>query len=274
MATLASTSSLRRSVFFLDATLSDLLTLTSALPANAEIHLIDPSQDGLEQIALALQGRSGIDAIHLFSHGSAGSLLLGSTTLSSSNINSYAATLSQIGASLSAAGDILLYGCNVGAGADGQAFVESVARLTQADVAASDDVTGSAALGGDWALEVQCGAIEAAAAGAEAYDGVLAENVAPTLTTFSAAVDTTNEDSTVVITLADLLAKGNEADGDGTVDAFVIKLLQSGNLKIGVDAASATPYTWSENHTIDGTHHAYWTPAPNANGTLNALALR
>ncbi len=74
--------------------------------------------------------------------------------------------------------DILLYGCNVGADDDGQAFVESVARLTQADVAASDDLTDSAALGGDWVLEVQSGTVEAEAAGVEAYDGVLA-NRAP-----------------------------------------------------------------------------------------------
>ncbi|MEI7934994.1 MAG: DUF4347 domain-containing protein, partial [Chlorobiaceae bacterium] len=116
MAILAQLSSLRREVFFLDATLSDLATLTSSLPVNAEIHLIDPKQDGLEQIALMLQGLGGIDVIHLFSHGSAGALQLGSTTLSGSTINNYSATLSQIGASLSPTGDILLYGCNVGAG--------------------------------------------------------------------------------------------------------------------------------------------------------------
>ncbi len=179
MARLASTSSLRREVFFFDATLSDLITLTSSLPANAEMHLIDPAHDGLEQIALTLDGRSGIDALHIYSHGSAGSLLFGSTTLSSSNINSYASTLSQIGTSLSEAGDILLYGCNVAAGAEGQAFVESVARLTQADVAASDDVTGRAALGADWLLEVQSGAIESVVQPLAGFDGVLG-NTAPT----------------------------------------------------------------------------------------------
>ncbi len=160
MANISPRTSLGRDVFFIDGLLPDLFTLTSALPANAEIHLIDATQDGLELMALTLQGESGIDAIHIFSHGSAGELLLGSTTLSSYNINSYAATLSQIGSSLSPSGDILFYGCNVGAGDEGSAFVESVARLTQADVAASDDVTGSAALGGDWVLEVKSGVIE------------------------------------------------------------------------------------------------------------------
>ena len=57
-------------------------------------------------------------------------------------------------------GDLLLYGCNVGAGASGQQFVESLAQLTGADVAASDDVTGGVAVGGDWELESVTGLIE------------------------------------------------------------------------------------------------------------------
>ncbi|MFZ4524514.1 MAG: FG-GAP-like repeat-containing protein [Chlorobium sp.] len=272
MAILAQNPSLRREVFFLDATLTDIATLTSSLPANAGVYLIDPLQDGLEQIALVLQGRSGIDAIHLFSHGSASSLLLGSTTLSSLTINGYAATLAQIGSSLSPTGDILLYGCNVGAGAEGQAFVEWVARLTQADVAASDDVTGSAALGGDWVLEVQSGDVDAAAVSMEAYAGVL-ENIAPTFTALSTAVNTTNEDSTVLITFAELATQGDEADADGTVDAFVVKALSSGKLRIGTAAASATNWNATTHNTIDATHNAWWTPALNANGSLDAFTV-
>ncbi|MFZ4802919.1 MAG: DUF4347 domain-containing protein, partial [Chlorobium sp.] len=114
MANISPRTLLRRDVFFIDASLPDLFTLTSALSADAEIHFIDSTQDGFEQIALTLrglQGESDIDAIHIFSHGSAGEISIGSTTLSNYNINSYAATLSQIGSALSPAGDILLYGC-------------------------------------------------------------------------------------------------------------------------------------------------------------------
>ena len=49
MAKISPRSLLRRDVFFIDASLPDLFTLTSALPANAEIHLIDATQDGLER---------------------------------------------------------------------------------------------------------------------------------------------------------------------------------------------------------------------------------
>ena len=50
-------------------------------------------------------------------------------------------------------GDILLYGCDVAANAHGQKLVEEIHELTGADVAASTDETGSAALGGNWVLE-------------------------------------------------------------------------------------------------------------------------
>jgi hypothetical protein len=59
--------------------------------------------------------------------------------------------LREIGASLVEGGDILVYGCSVGAGDAGAAFVQEVLRLTGADVAASDDAT--CAEGGGWVLE-------------------------------------------------------------------------------------------------------------------------
>ena len=66
----------------------------------------------------------------------------------------------QLGQSLTANGDLLIYGCDVADGAAGLAFVDRLAELTQADVAASVDVTGSAAFHGNWTLEAQRGAIE------------------------------------------------------------------------------------------------------------------
>jgi len=91
------------------------------------------------------------------------------------------------------------------------------------------------------------------------------------LTNFAAVIDTVNEDTEVEITFAELATQGDEADVDGTVDAFVIKAVTTGTLKIGTDAGSATAWAATTNDTINATHHAYWTPASNANGTLNAF---
>ena len=96
-------------------------------------------------------------------------------------------------------------------------------------------------------------------------------NYAPTFTNFAAPVATGNEDSQISITLDNLKAQSNEADNDGTVNGFVIKELSSGSLLIGSSLATATAWNASSNNSIDATHLAFWTPATNANGTLNAF---
>ena len=75
-------------------------------------------------------------------------------------ITRYADELTQWQSALNDEADILLYGCNVAAGAAGQAFVTQLHQLTGADIAASTDLTGTAALGGDWQLEYTQGQIE------------------------------------------------------------------------------------------------------------------
>ncbi|MBK7006204.1 MAG: DUF4347 domain-containing protein [Burkholderiales bacterium] len=74
----------------------------------------------MSQIAAHLQGRTDIDALHLISHGSQGTLYLGSTVLDSGNLASYTSQLANIGSALTNAGDILLYGCNVAQGTRGR----------------------------------------------------------------------------------------------------------------------------------------------------------
>src|SRR6266436_515622 len=98
-------------------------------------------------------------------------------------------------------------------------------------------------------------------------------NDAPTLTVFAAPVVTVNEETQATITLTDLKAQGNEADVDGTVDAFVVKAVSSGTLLIGASAGTATPWAAGTNDTVDATHQAYWTGALNANGTLNSFTV-
>ena len=74
-------------------------------------------------------------------------------------IDSYLETLEQWGNALSKNGDILLLGCNVARSAD-RSFITRLADLTNADIAASQNLTGSASLGGDWDLEQFTGEIE------------------------------------------------------------------------------------------------------------------
>lgn len=103
-------------------------------------------------------------------------------------------------------------------------------------------------------------------------------NPAPTFTAFDGAVKVTAEDSQVTITHDDLAARGNEADKnadntDGTVPAFVVKAVTSGTLLIGASAETAKAWAVNSNDTIDATNKAFWTPAKDANGKLNAFTV-
>ena len=107
-------------VFFIDRSLADVDTLVKDLGPNAEIHFIEPTQDGVRLIADTLAGRSDIGAIHLLSHGGEGELHLGSATLTSDSMqDQYRDELAAIGRSLGADGDILIYGCDFAEGAQG-----------------------------------------------------------------------------------------------------------------------------------------------------------
>lgn len=146
-------------IVFVDSELPDQTTLLAGLPPDAEVFVVDATKDGLQQMADALAGRSGIGTIHLLCHGSAGALQVGCNQLNQFNLGDYASTLAKIGSTLCADGNIFLYGCNVAEGAVGRTFVDALAQFTGADVAASTDITGA---GSNWRLEYATGAVDSA----------------------------------------------------------------------------------------------------------------
>lgn len=163
-----------REVIFVDPSVVGWETIVERAGDAIRIVLLDSTRDGLAQIAAALAGESGLGAIHLVSHGSAGRISLGSTGIDAAGLARHAAALAQIGASLDEGGDILLYGCDVGKGAAGGFFLQQLARATGADIAASTDLTGAAALGGNWELEAHVGTVTAGTLEAKQYAGTLA----------------------------------------------------------------------------------------------------
>ncbi len=150
----------KRQVVFIDTGLPDYQSLIDGLPDSMEVVLVAPDQDGIQIMAEWAETHSDYTAFHVLGHGSNGAQQLGSATLSSNTLDQYQAQLSKIGSSLTEDGDILLYGCNVAADTNGVSFIDQLAQITRADIAASDDLTGSAALAGDWELETSSGQVE------------------------------------------------------------------------------------------------------------------
>ncbi|MDV7340346.1 DUF4347 domain-containing protein [Terasakiella sp. A23] len=148
-------------VVVVDTSVKDYQKLLDAVAPEADLIMIQGDQDGFEALANELSSRENIDALHIISHGSEGMLSLGNAILNAGNLLEYSDELGVIGDALSEMGDVLIYGCDIAGNAQGVSFVESLALAIGADVAASDDLTGSAALGGDWDLEIVKGTIEA-----------------------------------------------------------------------------------------------------------------
>ena len=161
-------------VVFIDSRVPDYATIIAALPAGTEWVVLDAHSDGIQQIAAALAGRTDLDAIRLISHGSPGSLQLGTTVLTADNLADYAGELHAIGSALSETGDLLLYGCDVGAGTLGETFMAALSQHTGADIAASNDTTGS---GGNWTLERNTGPIAAPALAVGNYAATLGNHI-------------------------------------------------------------------------------------------------
>jgi hypothetical protein len=154
-------AAMRQEILFVSSSVREYQQLLDGISPNVEVIVLDATRDGVEQMAEILAGRTGIDAIHIISHGSQAELALGTAHLTLESMNgAYADELAVIGQSLSEKADLLIYGCDFGQGEQGAEAAMRLGQLTGADVAASTDDTGHATLGGDWKLEYQTGQIE------------------------------------------------------------------------------------------------------------------
>ncbi|HLO50635.1 MAG TPA: ELWxxDGT repeat protein [Kamptonema sp.] len=150
---------MNKQIIFVDSSVQDYQSLIKDID-RAEIIILNNNFSAIDRITKVLADRKDIESIHIISHGSSGNLKLGSDTLNNQTLDEFSDRIKQWGKALTENGDILLYGCDVGAQQTGLQFVQKLHQLTGADIAASDDKTGNQALDGDWDLEVKTGNIE------------------------------------------------------------------------------------------------------------------
>ncbi len=150
-------SNSRKEIVFIDSGVDNYQTIVDAIDSSKSIYLIDSNENGFEKMQNALQGQTDVDAVHIIGHASAGQVVLGNSILNADTINSFSNTLQSIRNSLTQDGDLLFYGCNLAQGEQGKLLLQQIGNITQADIAASDDITGK---GGDWELEHNYGIVE------------------------------------------------------------------------------------------------------------------
>ena len=148
----------KKEIVFIDKGVDDYQSIVSSIDSSKSIYLIDTQENGFEKIQDVLRNQTDVDAIHIVGHANVGQVVLGNSVLNAETINSFKSNLVSIGESLTKDGDILFYGCNLAKGEQGKLFVQQIGNITEADIAASDDITGK---DGDWLLEVEKGIIEA-----------------------------------------------------------------------------------------------------------------
>ncbi|MCB1091631.1 MAG: DUF4347 domain-containing protein, partial [Verrucomicrobiae bacterium] len=167
--------------------LADRISGLSTRDRNIELIIIDPANDGIGEITGVLQNRSGLDAVHILSHGSSGGFGVGGEWITADTLASFQDDLGVWGAALKEDGDLLIYGCDTSSGEIGEAFIAALSAATKADVLASNDATGGASLGGDWELEAAIGEVETPTLAIPDWNGLLATlsiriNGAPSVT--------------------------------------------------------------------------------------------
>ncbi len=173
-----STVSIFNRLVFIDPAVSDPLSLMAGVLPQTEVILLDPAEDGVAQITWALAQRSGVESLHIVSHGSPGVLSLAQAKLSPATLPQYRDSVQQWKQALSQGAELLLYGCRVAAGELGAALIEQFQTLVGANIAASTTPVGSASQGGNWTLDVTTGGVAALAftpAALAAYNSVLAD---------------------------------------------------------------------------------------------------
>ncbi|MGD1717183.1 DUF4347 domain-containing protein, partial [Dapis sp. BLCC M172] len=145
-----------KEIVFLDSHVDNYQDFATEVSSGTKVFIIEPNDDGIQQITKVIKKYSQISSIHIISHGSPGCLYLGNSQLNINNINNnYSAALKTWSVT-----NIFLYGCNLASGDAGAEFLEKLHKLTGANIAASAQATGSSALGGNWELEVTKGEIE------------------------------------------------------------------------------------------------------------------
>lgn len=231
-----SDTSSRLELVFVDAGVADYQTLIEDIRQQSNdseltIYLLNPKDDGIEQITDILSERAtadgrAVDAVHVVSHGNDAALRLGNSILDGGTLDGYASLLASWREHLSSDADVLLYGCDVAGTSEGRTLVDGIGALTGADVAASIDDSGASRHGGDWDLEYRVGLVDSTS--------LLRNNVASSWQGLLATPEIRSTDETLA-----------------SIPASRIQDIRAPHHAVAVDGVGNSVIVWTD-HYIDG----------------------
>ncbi|GAB5513224.1 MAG: DUF4347 domain-containing protein [Rhodopirellula baltica] len=209
-------ASVASEIIIIDALTPDLEALLEDLRLHregSEVIVLDGNRDGVTQITEILESRTNVRALQIISHSEDASVRLGNLWLGAENLDAYAGEIASWQHALTSDADILFYGCDLATDANGRTLVDSIAALTGADVAASDDDTGHARYGADWDLEYATGVIDADIVVSESFQQTWGHKLATiTVTTWLDESNNNGETS-----LREAITQANAGAGGDTI---------------------------------------------------------
>jgi uncharacterized protein YjbI with pentapeptide repeats len=123
---------------------------------DSHLCVVNDREDAFDQISAVLERLKNVSTLRIISHGGDGVLRLAGQTIDVSTLEARTTQISGWKKFLSAEADILLYGCRVAETQKGKFFVNRLAALMEANVAASTNLTGAE---GDELLEFKVGEV-------------------------------------------------------------------------------------------------------------------
>ena len=206
---------MHRSLLVVDSRVADVNQLLVGIGKSAQVVSIAPEEDAIVRIAEAL-ALGTFNHLEILSHGQPGEVLLGRDRLDTATLIQCQDLLKSWGQRLDKAGEIILHGCQVGAGAIGQAFIEQLHQLTGVGIAANQDLTGGDRTQGNWNLDVLVGG----ASGRSLLRWDSRRAYAHTLATFFVNQSTDDGTGNTAGTLSNAILQAN---GNSEADTIVLQ---------------------------------------------------
>ena len=230
-----------KTLIVINSSVKDAEQIYNDMGKNCEILLLEAGTDALDAINAYLDAHNDnlYSAIHIVSHGNEGFLMLNGEKIDNSSLDP--ADWKGIGEHLTLDADILIYGCDTAANAEGRALIRNIADLTGADVAASANATGA---DGDWDLEYRTGLIEEATLAPQDY----AHSLETVTLTVTETADTANNK---FATLADAVAAATDTANDYLI-VFDSAYFDGTNVGYVINITETISISTSATITIDG----------------------
>src|SRR5207248_835134 len=108
---------------FIDPGVADRGTILCNLRPSVAAIVLDSTRPAARQIAAALHGLRGLEAVHVIAHGAPGRVALAAGDWSAATVDDDAEDLAAIGRALGPNGELRLWSCATAADAAGAAFV-------------------------------------------------------------------------------------------------------------------------------------------------------